>query len=377
MEILRPLQYIFHLSINTIWEFYFRRFDVTAEQVNVNWNGTVRDDSARIHGFAFRETGYLGQYELVNRFAEYQALTYCKEHVLASMEGKGRLGNFSLVGVGHDEYDTHRFVITKNKIHESFVVSIRGTTSNIHEVWNDFDARVTTLPCQYFPKSCQDGNVKVHEGFLHQFEIVAEQVTGLVELLAAEHPKYSVILTAHSLGSAVGTLMTRHWIETTKVHLAAAYLYGLPIVGNSHFAATTNDSRIFQIVNENDIVPSIGFVRGEPIHASALWMQNNGTLATNVSGYNVMPFANKSWYRHSHLAGIEINENYCKLNETLKSPSPSPSPNEGSTSTSSSFHLWITLVSVLVLLLVGILVTIWKKKRLRRRILQPQLKIMN
>lgn len=324
-------------------------FSLTTAQVNGNWTNSLTKESNNYQPFDSFEN--IRSYELVARYAEYQALVYCAEHHITPMKMKGRVGNFEVLSKGQDERGTHHWLIIVNHEQKNVVITLRGTTSNPVEIWNDIDIRTTHLPCYMFPVSCRKKDIKVHHGFLNHFLLFGEQITNIARIYHKLYADYATVLTAHSLGAATGALLIRHWIETDLVKFDAAFLFGLPIVGNELFASTFQDKRVTKIFNENDIVPFLGYVNGKHINTPGIWV-NNRTFHTDTVGHDNLDCLHLSWYPHSLFFGIHINDNYCKLNLNLQQPHHSRSQNPTQTAKTKKNLLLLILVLVLVLFIV-------------------------
>lgn len=305
-----------HLIKNTYWEFHQRHdFNLSQTTVNNEWQRWLSPSTN--HYQSFFDFKNVTDRELVARNAEYEALSYCESQPLENMDGVGRVGHFTVLNQGNDEKNTHAWLITVNHDQESLTISLRGTTMMRKEILSDLDIRTTSLPCYMFPKSCVNGKIKVHHGFLGHFLNFGEEITNLISIYQNQYPEYATILTSHSLGAATGVLLLRHWLETSKIKFDAAYMYGLPIVGNKEFADTFISDKVVKVVNENDIVPTLGYIHGHHINGHSIWSINN-TISRTLNIYEQLDCQKLSWYSHSILFGIQINDNYCKLNVKLR-----------------------------------------------------------
>ncbi|KAJ7028266.1 alpha/beta-hydrolase, partial [Mycena alexandri] len=77
----------------------------------------------------------------------------------------------------------------------------------------------------------------VHSGFLAAYNEVAEDILVTVEAQLAKYPKYSVVVTGHSLGgalAALGASALKTALPTTAMNL---YTFGQPRTGDAEFAA--------------------------------------------------------------------------------------------------------------------------------------------
>ena len=110
-----------------------------------------------------------------------------------------------------------------------------------------------------------DPVVKVHTGFLEDFNAIKDAVIGQVRsYYTGSRPVPGVFITGHSLGGALAILCALEcWRQALPV--SAVYTFGQPRVGNAAFAALFDRTRMinaaslrditFRVVNQNDIVP--------------------------------------------------------------------------------------------------------------------------
>ncbi|KAJ1556071.1 hypothetical protein HK405_007587 [Cladochytrium tenue] len=109
-----------------------------------------------------------------------------------------------------------------------------------------------------------DSDVKVHQGFLDDYEALQATTRGLAKTLLAAYPSYSLTLTGHSLGGALALLaaidLVNHGtVAASKVHVFTA---GQPRVGNqafSDYVAGFGFSSYIRIVNQKDVVPHLPY----------------------------------------------------------------------------------------------------------------------
>lgn len=118
------------------------------------------------------------------------------------------------------------------------ILSVRGTTSLTNWLDDVLWARAATSLCS----GCE-----AHLGFLTAYsELVAAINASLVTALA-RYPSYRIVVTGHSLGGAVATLLALHLRDALRGLLLlldpgrgggiALYTYGSPRVGNRALAA--------------------------------------------------------------------------------------------------------------------------------------------
>jgi hypothetical protein len=97
----------------------------------------------------------------------------------------------------------------------------------------------------------------VHKGFYNVFLSVKDVLDGYIGRNAANR---EVIVTGHSLGGAVATLIAAYLRAEKNINKIMLYTFGSPRVGDRVFAehfSKTFSFPCFRIVNNNDIVPKI------------------------------------------------------------------------------------------------------------------------
>ncbi|KAJ9086558.1 hypothetical protein DSO57_1002685 [Entomophthora muscae] len=102
---------------------------------------------------------------------------------------------------------------------------------------------------------------KVHKGFKKMADDLKESYKGLLTSYIKKYPKYTLVVTGHSLGGALAVLSTAILqkelnIEWEKIILIT---YGQPRVGNQAFASWLNSKpmHVTRVVNQNDIYPHL------------------------------------------------------------------------------------------------------------------------
>jgi hypothetical protein len=114
------------------------------------------------------------------------------------------------------------------------------------------------------PDLDHDPAVKVHTGFLEDFNAIKDAVIAQVRQYARSRPVPRVFITGHSLGGALAIFCALEcWRQALPV--SGVYTFGQPRVGNAAFAALYDRTRMingailrditFRVVNQNDIVP--------------------------------------------------------------------------------------------------------------------------
>lgn len=156
-------------------------------------------------------------------------------------------------------------------------VVFRGTETR-EEVKQDLEYYLT-------PSNHQPASYSVHTGFMTIFDCIKNSVDSIL----AERKPVSVIITGHSLGAAVSTLvaffLSRKYPET----MFTGYVFGSPRVGDPRFASLFNHAaniNWFNLVNLYDIIPTLPLaVMPNPLDPSRPFLYesvgNIQTFATN------------------------------------------------------------------------------------------------
>src|SRR4051812_36348517 len=134
------------------------------------------------------------------------------------------------------------------------VVAFAGSGATIRNWLTDFSFLQvpSTLPgC----KSCW-----VHSGFSIGWSERRTAVLSAVTSALTSHPSYTLIVTGHSIGGAVGTLAAAEL--RTLGHSVDLYNYGSPLVGNPAFAnfITSQAPKLggnYRMTHVNDPIPQL------------------------------------------------------------------------------------------------------------------------
>jgi esterase/lipase len=140
--------------------------------------------------------------------------------------------------------DTQGFIASNSK---QIVISIRGTSS-FQDWLIDLDIMHAKNPF---------GPGYVHQGFLEAFNSIKDIIDDYYKNNGKDK---EIIITGHSLGGAVATLIAAYLRSQKNCQKVMLYTFGSPRVGNKDFAAqfsTGFSFPYFRIVNNNDIVTKI------------------------------------------------------------------------------------------------------------------------
>ncbi|KAI1335261.1 alpha/beta-hydrolase [Xylariaceae sp. FL0016] len=156
-----------------------------------------------------------------NTFKYHNASVACGNHVCPNATADKAYIYSTFHGV---ETDIRGFVGIDN-VASNIIVSVRGSSS-VRNWLTDF--RFGKVSCDFF-----DG-CEAHDGFVHALDEIKASVVLSVTAAAKHHPSHTLVVTGHSLGGAVATLLAAH---LRRQGLAAdLYTYGAPRVGTPALA---------------------------------------------------------------------------------------------------------------------------------------------
>jgi pimeloyl-ACP methyl ester carboxylesterase len=121
-------------------------------------------------------------------------------------------------------------------------VSFRGTQA---DKWRDVVADIEFIPCEW------GGPGLVHSGFWEAYASLRDEIGKWLE----EQPETSLVITGHSLGAAMATLMAAHHPRAQLV------TFGSPRVGTTPFAAQFAGRDVRRYVDCADFVTRVPLPR--------------------------------------------------------------------------------------------------------------------
>lgn len=166
------------------------------------------------------------------------------------------------------------------------VIALRGTKSNFEWI---MDAAIPQVPVPLFWYSNEGfKQAKVHLGFLIFYVFLVEQIIEACNQFNNELP---CLVTGHSLGAALATLVAPTIKILTGNSNVQMYNYASPRVGNPAFVDAYNFliSESYRVINLSDLVPMIPPSKKFPwayAHVKAEWSFLNQT--GNVAGNHAL-----------------------------------------------------------------------------------------
>jgi len=175
---------------------------------------------------------------------------YCGKDKYKSMILNGPASTFTYKETIYDVVTDIQGYIGILPTTKSIYVVLRGSSSTMN--WLD-DFEVKLVPYNTFPEC----NCKVHYGFYNSALRVINKTVDSVKLLRLQYPLYSVVVTGHSYGAAVGQLLAME-LERNLINVKN-YNYGQPRVGDAKYAAFVNTKipEYYRVTHNKDVVPHV------------------------------------------------------------------------------------------------------------------------
>ena len=180
---------------------------------------------------------------------------FCCKNYLDFFTEKWQIASESSI----DEYFDFNFVLWRNDEYKKFVLAFPGTRHDIIELLGE---AVNSKLVEY-----DDKGVKV-VNYFYKVMLKMKEIIFTPEVLSDidSHPGYQVIVTGHSLGGAVASLIiyeavNRNYISP-EYNEPVLITLGQPRTGNEQFVIDFNSKikNYFRVVRDGDIVASIPYL---------------------------------------------------------------------------------------------------------------------
>lgn len=161
-----------------------------------------------------------------------------------------------------------RVILGYNTELNALFVSFRGS-SNIQNWIDDIQIR------KIYPYD--DANLAVEKGFYNGYQYIKSDVFNALETIKNKYNTSRLLLTGHSYGAALATLMA---FDILNIYDLSLYTYGSPRVGNEYFVNYFNEttSSMFRITHYYDVVPHVPPKSLDFLHLpQEIWYNENNT----------------------------------------------------------------------------------------------------
>jgi hypothetical protein len=180
-------------------------------------------------------------------------LSYCQAGDIALFDCEDCTSSRSLIGV-YDPISTasSQVVVVVDREEDEILVGFRGTINKISQWVSDLEVGYTNWY----------GNGKVHIGFHKRFVEMYEPTVGMLKKARMILPTADIIISGHSMGGAVATLIASALKrnQPSSLHPSTIITYGSPRVGNKDFVTYVNSqfgTNLIRVMNELDMVTDV------------------------------------------------------------------------------------------------------------------------
>lgn len=223
---------------------------------------------------------------ILNRIAEYQALSYCHEvrrlfpsHPRNAVLKTLRIGNFQLLDYGLNDHCELAWYLAVNHQQQQITLVHRGMSPR--NTWQDsvnaLNFSAIPIPEQDFtcaysipPTSPPTTTPRklIHGGFYKHFKEYQEPILHAVRrmTLNQQFANYDFVVSGHSLGAVLAFLNVAHWKNYPDEIIrkpSALVLFASPRVGNIYavntLAKCIGSSKMLRAVDSNDGIVHMGF----------------------------------------------------------------------------------------------------------------------
>ncbi|KAF8143475.1 alpha/beta-hydrolase [Mycena galopus ATCC 62051] len=182
------------------------------------------------------------------------------------------LGN-ALVQAFYEE-STQAF-IARDDAREEIVIAFRGSFS-LQDVATDLDIFLVPFVSLGISKS-----FNVHSGFLAAYNHVAGPILTAVMAQVAKFPKYTVVVTGHSMGgslAAIGGISLKIVLPSAMVKV---YTFGQPRTGDTAFASFVESTIGVDNIFRDGVPTLIPRILGYEHHGTEYWQFKDPALFTS------------------------------------------------------------------------------------------------
>ena len=144
-------------------------------------------------------------------------------------------------------------IVGYNEPNDAIFVAFRGSENIQNWINNIRISKVNPYP--------EFADISVEKGFYVSYQNIKPQIESNVRVLSEKHNTNSIMVTGHSLGGAMASLMVFDVLNGVydNVNLLPFFTFGSPRVGNNEFVSKMNSykSQMFRVTHYYDIVPHV------------------------------------------------------------------------------------------------------------------------
>jgi hypothetical protein len=198
--------------------------------------------------------------EMIKYYSWFASYGYCKDEEISSgscCKSKNLLNNNWKI-VSHNNVKnpfsfSYNWVLLKSDKFKKYIIAVPGTREKLQLVLEAVGSDLDSYN--------GDENIRISNYFLSLYNDFDQDLFSANNLKEIKnHPDYQIIITGHSLGGAVASIIA-FAIKKEKIFTNNLVLitYGQPRTGNYYFAdyVTKNVNKIFRIVRKGDMVVTI------------------------------------------------------------------------------------------------------------------------
>ena len=198
--------------------------------------------------------------EMIKYYSWFASYGYCKDEEISSgscCKSKNLLNNNWKI-VSHNNVKnpfsfSYNWVLLKSDKFKKYIIAVPGTREKLQLVLEAVRSDLDSYN--------DDENIRISHYFLSLYNNFKEDLFSASNINEIKsHSDYQVIVTGHSLGGAVASIIA-FAIKKEKIFTNNLVLitYGQPRTGNYYFAdyVTKNVNKIFRIVRKGDMVVTI------------------------------------------------------------------------------------------------------------------------
>jgi len=176
--------------------------------------------------------------------------TYCVDQSIGTKVGDGEI-----VWTTGDGWVNQRATIILSKSF-GLVISFQGTSPTDSKGWIEDFSFLKHYPDARIRSKLESGSL-VETGFHAAYMGIADAVIGGIKEMTKKYNKHKITVVGHSLGAAIAEIAAVHIKTVWDDMLDRAIVFGLPRVGNVHWANSVDKlmkGQFYYVFNGNDIV---------------------------------------------------------------------------------------------------------------------------